>query len=122
NPRFFFTASISDGAGDRKKEMLRKKYHVVRKKYHVVRKIFYVASIFCGTASCKNGPPWTLSSTPWTLSSTAGTLSPTHPVETQCLQFVYRTPIILKVLLTVVKGRVQRVAGAVRSPFEAFTT
>ncbi|MCI7314815.1 MAG: hypothetical protein MR516_00925, partial [Bacteroidales bacterium] len=52
------TASIFDGAGDRKKEMLRKKYHVVRKKTHVVRKIFYVASISRGAASRKNRPPW----------------------------------------------------------------
>ena len=51
------TASIFDGAGDRKKEMLRKKYHVVRKKTHVVRKIFYVASIFDGEASRQNRPP-----------------------------------------------------------------
>ena len=40
-----FTASVFGGSGDRKKEMLRKKYHVVRKKNHVVRKLFYVASI-----------------------------------------------------------------------------
>ena len=46
--QFVFTASISSGAVDGKKEMLRKKYHVVRKKTHVVRKLFYVASIFDG--------------------------------------------------------------------------
>ena len=46
--QFAFTASISGGAVDWKKEMLRKKYHVVRKKNHVVRKLFYVASIFDG--------------------------------------------------------------------------
>ena len=51
------TASIFDGAGDRKEEMLRKKYHVVRKKTHVVRKNFYVASISRGAASRKNRPP-----------------------------------------------------------------
>ena len=69
---FAITASISSGAGDRKKEMLRKKCHVVRKKNHVVRKLFYVASIFDGAAIRKNGPPWELSSTAWELSSTAG--------------------------------------------------
>ena len=57
-----FTASVFGGSGDRKKEMLRKKYHVVRKKNHVVRKIFYVASIFGGAAGRKNMPPWELSS------------------------------------------------------------
>ena len=46
--QFVFTASISSGAVDGKKEMLRKKNHVVRKKNHVVRKLFYVASIFGG--------------------------------------------------------------------------
>ena len=56
--QFVFTASISSGAVDRKKEMLRKKYHVVRKKNHVVRKLFYVASIFDGAAGRKNRPPW----------------------------------------------------------------
>ena len=69
---FAITASVSSGAGDRKKEMLRKKCHVVRKKNHVVRKLFYVASIFDGAASRKNGPPWELSSTAWEVSSTAG--------------------------------------------------
>ena len=77
--------------------MLRKKYHVVRKKNHVVRKLFYVASIFCGAAGRKNRPPWTLSSTAGEVSSTAWTLSPTA---------------------SVVKGRVPRVAGAVRPPFD----
>ena len=70
--QFVFTASISSGAVDWKKEMLRKKYHVVRKKNHVVRKLFYVASIFGGAAGRRNRPPWKLSSMPWTLSSTAG--------------------------------------------------
>ena len=70
--QFVFTASISGGAADEKKEMLRKKYHVVRKKNHVVRKLFYVASIFGGAAGRRNRPPWELSSTLWTLSSTAG--------------------------------------------------
>ena len=69
--QFVFTASISSGAVDRKKEMLRKKCHVVRKKYHVVRKLFYVASIFDGTAGRRNRPPWTLSSTAGDFSSTA---------------------------------------------------
>ena len=46
--QFVCPASISGGAADEKKEMLRKKYHVVRKKNHVVRKLFYVASIFDG--------------------------------------------------------------------------
>ena len=50
--QFVFTASISSGAVDGKKEMRRKKYHVVRKKTHVVRKLFYVASIFGGAAAC----------------------------------------------------------------------
>ena len=58
-----FTASVFGGAGDGKKEMLRKKTHVVRKKTHVVRKLFYVASIFGGVAGRKNRPPWQLSST-----------------------------------------------------------
>ena len=49
--QFVFMASISGGAADGKKEMLRKKCHVVRKKYHVVRKLFYVASIFGGAAA-----------------------------------------------------------------------
>ena len=49
-----FTASVYGGAGDGKKEMLRKKTHVVRKKTHVVRKFFYVASIFGGVARRRN--------------------------------------------------------------------
>ena len=56
--KIFFATAISGGAGDRIKEMLRKKYHVVRKKNHVVRKLFYVASIFGGAAGRKNRPPW----------------------------------------------------------------
>ena len=52
------TASISGGAGDGIKEMLRKKFYVVRKKNHVVRKIFYVASISVGAAGRKNRPRW----------------------------------------------------------------
>ena len=72
-----FTASVFGGAGDGKKEMLRKKTHVVRKKSHVVRKLFYVASIFGGVAGRKNMPPWELSSTAWELSSTAGDFLPT---------------------------------------------
>ena len=79
--QFVFTASISSGAVDGKKEMLRKKYHVVRKKNHVVRKLFYVASIFGGAAGRKNRPPWKLSSTLWEVSSTAGTLSPTASLQ-----------------------------------------
>ena len=75
--QFVFTASISGGVVDGKKEMLRKKNHVVRKKTHVVRKLFYVASIFGGAAGRRNRPPWKLSSTPWTLSSTAGDFSST---------------------------------------------
>ena len=39
------TASISGGAGDRKKEMLRKKVYVRREFFYVRRDIFYVASI-----------------------------------------------------------------------------
>ena len=70
--QFVFTSSISGGAVDGKKEMLRKKLYVVRKKNHVVRKLFYVASIFDGAAGRRNRPPWELSSTPWALSSTAG--------------------------------------------------
>ena len=57
---FVFTASISSGAGNGIKEMLRKKFYVVRKKYHVVRKLFYVASIFGGAAGRRNRPPWEL--------------------------------------------------------------
>ena len=72
-----FTASVFGGSGYRRKEMLRKKYHVVRKKYHVVRKLFYVASIFGGAAGRKNRPPWKKPPTAWELSSTAGTLFPT---------------------------------------------
>ena len=92
-----FTASVFGGAGDGKKEMLRKKTHVVRKKTHVVRKLFYVASIFGGAAGRKNRPPWKLSSTAWELSSTAGDFLPTAlsfdvylttpfrpPIETPC--------------------------------------
>ena len=75
--QFVFTSSISGGAVDGKKEMLRKKYHVVRKKYHVVRKLFYVASIFGGAAGRKNRSPWELSSTAWEVSSTAGDFSST---------------------------------------------
>ena len=62
---FAITASVSSGAGDRKKEMLRKKCHVVRKKNHVVRKIFYVASIFDGAARRKNRQPWEKLPTAW---------------------------------------------------------
>ena len=69
--QFVFTASISGGAVDGKKEMLRKKYHVVRKKTHVVRKIFYVASISRGAAGRRNRPPWKLSFTAGDFSSTA---------------------------------------------------
>ena len=72
-----FTASVFGGSGDRKKEMLRKKYHVVRKKNHVVRKIFYVASIFGGAAGRKNRPPWKKLPTAWELSSMAGYVFPT---------------------------------------------
>ena len=78
--QFVFTASISGGAADGKKEMLRKKYHVVRKKNHVVRKIFYVASIFGGAASRKNGKPWEVSSTAGYFSPTASLLTaPSRP-------------------------------------------
>ena len=90
--QFVFTSSVASGAGGRKKEMLRKKYHVVRKKYHVVRKIFYVASIFGGAASRKNRPPWELSSTPWEVSSTAGDFSPTASLY-GAFKAVYRTPV-----------------------------
>ena len=71
NEKVRFAASVFGGAGDGKKEMLRKKYHVVRKKYHVVRKIFYVASIFGGAAGRKNRSPCELSSTAGDFSSTA---------------------------------------------------
>ena len=57
-PDTHFAASVFGGAGDGKKEMLRKKCHVVRKKNHVVRKNFYVASIFGGAASRENRQPW----------------------------------------------------------------
>ena len=56
------TASISGGAGDGIKEMLRKNFYVVRKKNHVVRKIFYVASISVGVAGRKNRPRWSKTS------------------------------------------------------------
>ena len=76
-----------NGAGDGKKEMLRKKFYVVRKKNHVVRKLFYVASIFCGAArrkkwvtGRKNLQPWELSSTAGKLSSMAGDFSPTASI------------------------------------------
>ncbi len=76
-----------NGAGDGKKEMLRKKFYVVRKKNHVVRKLFYVASIFGGAARRKkwvagreNLQPWELSSTAGKLSSTAGDFSPTASI------------------------------------------
>ena len=68
---FVFTASISSGAGNGIKEMLRKKFYVVRKKYHVVRKLFYVASIFGGAAGRRHRPPWEVSSTAGHFSSTA---------------------------------------------------
>ena len=42
---FLFTASISDGNGNRKKEMLRKKFYERREFFYVRRGIFYVASI-----------------------------------------------------------------------------
>ena len=68
-----------NGAGDGKKEMLRKNFYVVRKKKHVARKKFYVASIFGGAARRKkrvagreNLKPWELSSTAVNLSSMAG--------------------------------------------------
>ena len=77
NEKVRFVASIFGGAGDGKKEMLRKKTHVVRKKTHVVRKIFYVASIFGRAARRKNRSPWELSSTLWEVSSTAGDFSST---------------------------------------------
>ena len=69
---FAITVSVSSGAGDRKKEMLRKKCHVVRKKNHVVRKLFYVASIFDGAAGRENWAradkkrmPWEKLTTAW---------------------------------------------------------
>ena len=42
----FPTASISGGAGDRKKEMLRKKFYERREFFYVRRDIFYVASLW----------------------------------------------------------------------------
>ena len=93
NEKVRFAASVFGGAGDGKKEMLRKKTHVVRKKTHVVRKIFYVASIFGGAAGRKNRSPWELSSTPWELSSTAGDFSSTASRRRQRLQCVYRAPV-----------------------------
>ena len=90
NEKVRFAASVFGGAGDGKKEMLRKKTHVVRKKTHVVRKLFYVASIFGGAAGRKNRSPWELSSTPWELSSTAGDFSSTASRRRQRLQCVYR--------------------------------
>ena len=76
-----------NGAGDGKKEMLRKKFYVVRKKNHVVRKKFYVASIFGGAArrkkwvaGRKNLKPWELSSTAGKLSFMAGDFSPTASI------------------------------------------
>ena len=57
-PDTHFAASVFGGAGDGKKEMLRKKCHVVRKKNHVVRKLFYVASIFGGAPTRKKKKPW----------------------------------------------------------------
>ena len=71
-PDTHFAASVFGGAGDGKKEMLRKKCHVVRKKNHVVRKLFYVASIFDGAAGRQNGTPWKKVPTAGEVSSTAG--------------------------------------------------
>ena len=45
------TASISGGDGDRKKEMLRKKFYVRREFFYVRRDIFYVASLW-GRSLC----------------------------------------------------------------------
>ena len=75
--QFVFTASISGGAVDGKKEMLRKKTHVVRKKTHVVRKLFYVASIFSGAAGRKSGARAGKKRMPWKKVPTAGSLSST---------------------------------------------
>ena len=95
-----FTASVYGGAGDGKKEMLRKKTHVVRKKTHVVRKLFYVASIFGGAAGRKNRPPWELSSTAsrWR----------------QRLQCVYRAPVFLGALIQVYQTIIKKGRTAVR--------
>ena len=76
-PDTHFAASVFGGAGDGKKEMLRKKCHVVRKKNHVVRKLFYVASIFGGAASRKSGAPTRKKRKPWKKLPTAGELSST---------------------------------------------
>ena len=81
-PDTHFATSVFGGAGDGKKDMLRKKCHVVRKKNHVVRKLFYVASIFGGAASRKSGAPtrkkrkpWKKVPTPWKKLPTASILS-----------------------------------------------
>ncbi|MCI6726352.1 MAG: hypothetical protein MR446_07900 [Bacteroidales bacterium] len=87
---FVFTAPVFGRAGDGKKEMLRKKYHVVRKKNHVVRKIFYVASIFCRAAGRKNRPPWKKLPLPWELASTAWELSSTASISGGVAARVYR--------------------------------
>ena len=71
-PDTHFAASVFGGAGDGKKEMLRKKCHVVRKKNHVVRKLFYVASIFGEAASRKSGAPTRKKKKPWKKVPTAG--------------------------------------------------
>ena len=93
NEKVRFAASVFGGAGDGKKEMLRKKYHVVRKKTHVVRKLFYVASIFGRAARRRNRSPWELSSTAREVSSTAWNFSSTASRRRQRLQCVYRAPV-----------------------------